>query len=350
MKQTNRQKQKQVRVVWSVLAVMLCGLWLGGACEPVVSQEVAVEPVADAASVGDEPVVERPVVVEAPVERTAPPEPLYAPDGRLRLPAQPAKTKRYAGGTCPVFKAGSNTIEAEFFDRTFQLYLPDKPKGAPLLFIWHPLGGNANQIATAFGAAQLAKLYGAVVAVPSSCCSGPKVLPCCSRVSEWSYVKEYDVDLSFFDGMLTCIDKQYDIDNSRVYTTGFSAGSLFSSMLVVYRSEYLAAAAIFSGGVGLFEYETPLYPIPVVISWGGTNDVVGGVVKFDGMTREMITKLRGDGHFVIGCNHGRGHTIPSTAGTWAFPFLFDHTFGDGKSPYVSEDKRKNFPAYCEFPK
>ena len=36
----------------------------------------------------------------------------------------------------------------------------------------------------------------------------------------------------------------------RIYTTGFSAGGLWSTWLVMHRSHRIAAAAVFSGGVG----------------------------------------------------------------------------------------------------
>lgn len=329
-----------------VCIVLFCSVligWMSG-CETQVPKN---ESVVDGGATSKEKIQSEPaketVVPDAVISEPKPKE-NKPPKG-----AVPAQPKRYAGGTCPVFKAGSNTIEAEFIDRTFKLFLPPKPKGAPLLFIWHPLGGNAEQMIRSFGAAEISKKFNAIVAVPSSCCSGPKVLPCCSRASEWSFVKDYDVDLSFFDGMLTCLDKQYDIDNRRVYTTGFSAGSLWSSLLVIMRSQYLASAAIFSGGIGFFDYSTPNYKTPLILAWGGKRDVLGGAIDFNKMAIDFEKELKKDKHFVISCDHGGGHTVPRTAASWALPFLFDHTFGDGSSPYSEKGKQKGFPSYCKFP-
>ncbi|MBK04522.1 MAG: hypothetical protein CL920_04210 [Deltaproteobacteria bacterium] len=281
---------------------------------------------------------------EPTVEQTPEPTPTEQPvdEGRtkLKLPADPAAPKGYAG-TCPTFKSGLNTIKSDGRDRTFILHLPPEPKGAPLLFVWHPLGGSAQQMNKAFDAANIAAFYKSVVVVPQSCCS---------QISEWTYVGNTKPDTSFFDDMLSCLDKQYDINNKRVYTTGFSAGSLWSSYLIVHRSEYLAAAAIFSGGVGLFPYMTPRYPTPLILAWGGASDqIASGFINFDTMAKDFEKALKQDNHYLISCNHGGGHTVPSGAASWGFPFMFDHTFGDGKSPYTDVSKRSKFPSYCTFP-
>jgi len=342
---------------WGRLICMGCALtaWAWAACDaPEPGHGDGPAPDAQASSTDGLP-EPRPEPLSEPRHEPRPepvkelPQDPVGPNGKLRLPAKPFAPKRYSGKSCPAFKAGENTITSAFLERGFQLFLPPEPKGAPLLFVWHPLGGNADQIANAFGAAALSKQYGAVVVVPHSCCSGPVKLDCCSRATEWSYVGDTEPDLVFFDDLLACVDRQYDIDNRRVMTTGFSAGSLWSSFLVVYRSEYLASAVIFSGGVGVFDYATPLYPVPVILAWGGTRDTVGGIVDFDRMTRSLIDQLKKDDHFVIACNHGLGHSIPQGAGSWAFPFLFAHTFGDGKSDYSTTERQKGFPSYCMFP-
>ena len=43
----------------------------------------------------------------------------------------------------------------------------------------------------------------------------------------WSFFGDPAADLTLFDDILACLDQQYDIDNKRVYTSGFSAGGLW---------------------------------------------------------------------------------------------------------------------------
>ena len=49
---------------------------------------------------------------------------------------------------CGTFETGTVTIKAGGFDRTLQVELPADPQGAPVVFAWHWLGGNATEILT----------------------------------------------------------------------------------------------------------------------------------------------------------------------------------------------------------
>ena len=254
----------------------------------------------------------------------------------------PPAPRAYPGAHgCPTLVQGKNTMESAGKSRSFLLYLPDEPQGAPLLTLWHPAGGTAAYMASAFGAQKLAKDYGIIVAVPDSCCG----------LVEWRFRDTEDptADLSLFDDLLSCTDEQFDIDNSRVYTGGFSAGGLWSSYLVVHRADYLAAAVIFSGGVdGLIAWETPSRPVPTLLSWGGAVDVLYGVFSFDQQMKALSAHLKEDGAFVIECDHGGGHTVPPGATSWSIPFALAHTWGE-PSPYAASGLDASFPSYCVIP-
>jgi hypothetical protein len=196
-------------------------------------------------------------------------------------------------------------------------------------------------MASAFGAEALSKKHGITVAVPDSCCG----------LVEWRFRDTEDpvIDLALFDDLLYCLDEQLDVDNTRVYTGGFSAGALWSSYLVLHRSEFLAAAAIFSGGVdGLFFYETPTRLVPSLLAWGGVKDLYAGVFSFDQQTKALSKKLREDGGFVIECDHGLGHTVPFGGTSWAVPFVLAHRWGE-PSPYATSGLDASFPEYCTIP-
>ena len=65
------------------------------------------------------------------------------------------------------------------------------------------------------------------------------------------------------------------------------------------------------------------------------------------MMDDLAGQAADDGHFVIECDHGRGHTFPPDAGGWGYGFLFAHTYGDGSSPFEG-GLRGDFPDYCHI--
>lgn len=254
----------------------------------------------------------------------------------------PPAPRPYDGGHgCPALVEGKNTIKSAGKDRSFLLYLPDEPAGAPLLFLWHPAGGTAQYMANAFGAAKIAKDHGVIVVVPDACCG----------LVEWRFRDTEDptADLTLFDDLLACSDEQYDVDNERVYTGGFSAGALWSSYLLIHRSEFLAAAVVFSGGVdGLFQWETPARPVPTLLAWGGETDLLYGVFSFDQQTKALSKHMQESGSFIVECDHGGGHTVPFGATKWSVPFALAHRWGE-PSPYATSGLDASFPDYCSIP-
>lgn len=261
----------------------------------------------------------------------------------------PAAPKPYSGKVCPVMKSGKNSFQSAKRPRAVQLYLPAQPQGAPVVFIWHGLGDSPTNMGAFFQADKIAQQYGAIVAIPHECCDTGA--DCCDNLMVWNYgdFSHLDADSGLFDDTLSCLDQQFDIDNSRVYVTGFSAGSLFGSWLVMNRAEYLAAAAIFSGGCGtVVTCNTPEYNLPAIIAWGGKEDVYV-IVSFEDEGKKLSQNLQDIGSFVIECNHGQGHTIPWGASTWAVDFLMAHTWSNGSSSYAKTGVPDDWPDYCYVP-
>lgn len=246
----------------------------------------------------------------------------------------------YSGGACPEFSAGANTFTSYDLERSVSVYLPDDPAGAGLVFLWHGAGDSAGNFARALGAQTIADEYDVIAVVPSA--SG--ALP-----FEWAIMpdNDRDIDATLFDDVVSCLDAQYDIDNTRIYTTGFSAGALWSTWLTLHRSEYLAASTTFSGGTDrtIIGYETPARQIPVLAIHGGPSDVFAVIIHFDEMTQAMTDALVADGHPVIECDHDSGHTIPFDPYEWAFPFLFSQVYGVPSLP--SEPLDAPWPDWCD---
>lgn len=260
-----------------------------------------------------------------------------APDAAAAEVVAPADAKAYSGGVCPPLMAGRNSFTAGGKERTVDLYLPPSPEGAPLLFMWHPLGSNARQIGSFLGASAAARDHGFVIAVPESL----------RTQTEWGYFGDASDDLALFDDLYACLTSQYGLDRTRTYTTGFSAGALWSSYLVTHRAEYLTAALIMSGGVNqLLRYQTPAYRLPVLLAWGGPTDQYGGVINFQESTYLFRDDLRADGHVVVTCEHTGGHVPPPGVTDWGYRFLELHQIRNGQSAVTTDGLGPEYPETC----
>ncbi len=239
---------------------------------------------------------------------------------------------------CSQLRPGTNTVKVATQNRRIDLFIPAKPTGAPVLFIWHGLRDKPANMARWFGAQAMATQHGAIVVVPHSSGEFPN--------SEWGFTGgRPQVDSAFFDQTLACLGQEFKVDLKRVYTTGFSAGALWSTWLVMHRSHRIAAAALFSGGVGgILDYTTPTYDVPVLAVHGGPSDVFGSYLDFSQMTMELVRSLVTDGHKVIYCDHGRGHRIPFRPSRFAVPFLFKQAWGH---PVKGGPPAGHWPAFCQ---
>jgi predicted esterase len=268
------------------------------------------------------------------------------PDFAYGAPDEPAA---YSGGACPTLDEGDNDIDSDGAARTIKLFLPAEPSGAPVLFMWHGLGDSADNFASSLGAQQLAEQEGAIVVVPSMGTAATLLgQPIWSFPNALSQVSE--PDLTLFDDVLSCLDEQFDIDNRRVYSAGFSAGALFTSYLTIERAGYLAATVIWSGGTSgqlTFRYASSDYPLPVYLSHGGSSDVFSGVLRFDQMVEDMSAGLAADDHFTVLCTHTQGHTVTENIVLGGYDFLFRHQWGTGTSPLADDGLPRSYASTCE---
>ncbi len=245
----------------------------------------------------------------------------------------------YSGERCPELTEGTHTFESAGIERTVRVELPADPSGAPVLFAWHWLGGNADQIVEWLFLDREADDREMIVVAPESCCG----------TFEWLFLDEPqdNEDLILFDDTLSCLYEQYRVDLGHVWATGMSAGGLWTSYLTMHRAEWLAATAPMSGGTDEATYATPADPIPVLLTWGGPTDTYGGY-SFDEASQNLSEKLRGDGHFVVECVHDLGHTIPPEAEDYLLNFLEDHPKWVDPEPYEA-GLPSFFPEWCAVP-
>lgn len=251
-------------------------------------------------------------------------------------PAYPAAVPEYSGGDCPTFEAGNNkNFQVGDEKRSFRLYLPDEPEGAPLVFVWHWLGGNSAQAASAFDTQALADEKGWIVVVPESLDD---------RAFEWNFLVEAEgnTDLLFFDDLLSCVDDNFSPDLERVYVTGMSAGGLWTTYLGVHRSQHFTAVAPLAGGMFDESYVTPERNIPWMLTWGGPEDIV--FMSFHDANLEHLANLTGDDFFVVACEHDEGHVFPSVGNDYLWDFFTIHD-GSGELP-LANGLTDAYPDFC----
>ncbi len=273
---------------------------------------------------------------DAPVADAADVAATDAPDGLVALPGLPT----YSNGACPTIAPGRTTLATGTVERDFELFLPADPTNKPLWFFFYGAGGSTQDYS---GFQSFADAYDVVAVVPHS--NG-------TNAFEWPIMATNITtpEFRFFDDMLACITESQPVDQARIYVSGFSAGALWTTSLVMQRSQYFAAAAIFSGGTGelVHGYETPEVPIPILGMWGGSDDIYGGFVNFEVLMMEFLNGVASDGHFLVGCNHGLGHTVPFGGLDRGLEFLLLHRYGDSTSPIQESGLPASFPDYCEI--
>ncbi len=296
-----------------------------------------------------------------------------APDASADVPANPLAPPAppgYSGAVCPALKAGANSFTSSAMARSVQVWMPPQPAGAGVVFMWHGFGDTGVNFGNAMGAAQIANQFGVIV-VSAQAVLDPlesdKLVDFKDLAKQfigempptWSLFDGPGIDLQLFDDLLSCLDEEFAIDRTRVHTVGFSAGALWSTVLLLERSDWLASAVLWSGGLGstggLAEvvytpYKTPARDLPVLSASGGATDVWPNaqlaLVNFTKGSDELTADLTADGHDVIRCDHGLGHTVPQGAGSWGLQFLLDHHWRpEGGTLYKSIDGL-GFPAYC----
>lgn len=251
---------------------------------------------------------------------------------------QPPTPAAYEG-TCPDISGERFSITSAEIERDVLLLLPEEPTGAPVWFAWHWLGGTAAQ-AIRFQGLQAVADAGYIVVAPNSRED---------ELFEWAFAgSDPTADLALFDDLVSCLHEQHQVDLSRLYTNGMSAGGLWSTYLLMNRSEVLAAAAPFSGGTGNFQqYTAPTRQLPVLLTWGGPEDLYGGL-SFHDATLELSAELQGLDHWVAHCEHTGGHNLPPNGTEAALQFFGAHTWGE-PSPWVDGLPADFAMSFCALP-
>ncbi len=243
---------------------------------------------------------------------------------------EPAALAEVSGGDCPDLSSpGEFEINANGRDRSGLIYFPEEAEGPmPMIFAWHPLGASASLMKRYLDLEDLAEELGVIAVIPEA---DP------SALFEWGFMGGADNDLVLYDDLRSCIAEQHDADLSRVSSTGFSAGALWTTLLAIERGDTLSSVLVFSGGTDpVITYSTPGGTFAALLLHGGETDsydAVVMVIDFQAATLAFAESLHADGHFVGIGNHDLGHTLPRDAAEIAAAWLPVHQYG-APSPFA----------------
>ncbi len=226
-------------------------------------------------------------------------------------------------GDCPSFTNGTIT-----FMGLGGIQIVAGPKAAsataPMVFYWHGTGSTAGEFGFMAGAVRDGVVSEGGVLVSFQGTTGGDFL------SGTSIFGAGDFELT--DQLVACAVANHNVDPHRIFTTGCSAGGLFSGAMAALRSSYIAAAAPNSGGWVFPQMFETMYT-PALMTIHGENDNVG--VDFKDTSRTADTAFKGRGGFVINCNTGGGHCSGGPFASDIWEFFKAHPYGVDPNPWES---------------
>ena len=161
------------------------------------------------------------------------------------------------------FEIGKNSYALEIgeFTRNVHVHVPsnyDENNSHPLVLMFHGSGGNGNNVYSNSGWKELAEREGFIVAFPTAL--EYYVVSVGRNQTKWSAVgldmelepgTEIVDDVPFVQALLDQIQLTFNIDDTRIYASGFSNGGGFSKSRLMVEMPDVFAAVGTSGGIGL---------------------------------------------------------------------------------------------------
>jgi poly(3-hydroxybutyrate) depolymerase len=263
-----------------------------------------------------------------------------------------------AGGTdgftvnavCNPIKAGSSTVVVNGVTRSFSMQMPSNTSGeVALLFVWH---GFMQSPATFSNEAVYDVPAGKWVPFDPNAFQMPlmivtptstNLLPLGANAGlDWD-ISSGATDFPFFEGMLQCLQEQFNVDETRIYSFGFSAGAVFTNLLTAKYPHIFAATISESGAwfndmnqwsdvsIPAITWKWPAFNAAdggnVLLTHGGPNDYAT-VISLESANAKAMPFLHANGRTVINCAHDFGHTLaPDITMTNYYDYMWAHQLG-----------------------
>jgi predicted esterase len=251
-----------------------------------------------------------------------------------------------ANVTCSQIAAGLSTLTVNGTTRKFSVQMPNDTSHMALLFLWHGWMQNptdfANTIVYDVPAGQWVPFDPNAFPMPLMIVTpfDTKLIPPIGL--DWDIVSG-KLDFPFFEGMLQCLHQQFNIDDSRVYSFGFSAGAVFTDLLSAKYPHLFAATISESGAwfndmaewsdisIPIIQWKWPPF-VPsdrgnVLLTHGGPNDYAT-VISLEDANQKALPFLHSNGRSVMECAHTFGHTLdPDLTQSMYYEYMWAHQLG-----------------------
>jgi len=265
------------------------------------------------------------------------------------------------GGTV---RAGANTLTVGGLPRSFYAEFPTDPsRRMGVLFSWHGFTDSVDNHRRIAGLNPNADPSLPVIVVTPD---DTGMIP--PEGLDWDIGRgtpaDTNRDIAFFEAMLGCLNAQYPLDSARIYSYGFSAGSVMTSLLHSRHPKLLSAIVAVSGAwfndpaqeamVNVFDVDwnwpalNPADGGAVLLTHGGPGDVtILNVMDLERAAQAAFPFLKAGGRVVVDCPHTRGHALhPEVTGAVVSRFISAHRAGQ-PSPYL-QGGYQGFPGSCSL--
>jgi poly(3-hydroxybutyrate) depolymerase len=170
----------------------------------------------------------------------------------------------------------------------------------------------------------------------------------------WDLVQgSTNLDFALFEATLGCLNAQYTIDPKAIYSFGFSAGAVMTSLLHSSYPKLIATIAVESGAWFNDPAQRSLVTIPLVpwdwpaldpadggtvlLTHGGQTDVtVANIMSLEAAAQAAVPYLTTNQRVVVDCAHDGGHVLdPNVPRDTIVTFLTGHRTGEAPDPAAS---------------
>lgn len=274
----------------------------------------------------------------------------YGEGGTPQNPPPPFQTT--ATVTCKPIVNGTNSVIVNGRTRKFEVNLPaNLSSKAAILFVWHGFLQSSTDFANTVvydpqaGAWKRFDPNAFNIPLITITPVDGNLIPVWGL--DWDIVSG-EKDFPYFEAMLTCVEQQFSVDTTRVYSFGFSAGAVFTNLLAAAYPHLFAATISESGtwfndkaewseitvpliGTTFMKWKWPaLDPTDggaVLMTHGGGNDFAT-VISLENSNEKALNFLYANGRDVTECTHLFGHTLaPDLTQAMYYSFMWQHQLG-----------------------
>ncbi len=197
---------------------------------------------------------------------------------------------------CDTAVTGPCTLSVGTKTRQYFVVVPtnySSSTAAPVVFTFHGRGGTAQQLLPSGGYGGFA-LYGERTGFPNAIYVVPQGLDSGTDAgNDYGWPNTNDQDINFVKAMISWLEANYCVDESRIFSTGMSYGGMISNTIACEMPDVFRAIGVMSGSLGWGSYVPTCvnHPIAAWFTHGDADTVVP--ISGDQNARDLFIKNNG---------------------------------------------------------